>query len=170
MPNWCEGILKLRGSKKDLVDFALNVLKRYGYLDNNDYVTGASELPLNPEIDGYDLFIENKSMIENTPRYSWIYFKDSKRVFLNENLDWGFYGGENTIYVQVLDIKQAWDIDTEYLLKLAQEYHLDVKFNGFEMGMQFTREIEIVDNQVISDTTTEYDDYEWEVYDPRLGG
>lgn len=40
MPNWCKGVLKVRGKKKDLLNFLNNGIERWGYPRdaNDDYV------------------------------------------------------------------------------------------------------------------------------------
>ena len=166
MPNWCEGILKLRGKKKNLIKFVENTLIRY--IDNIEtYKT--EEIPLEASINEYGGFFVPASTKLNR---DWIYFKDSKRMFVTSYIDWDFYEEkENHIYIQQIDVKQAWNINSEYLLKIAQDYDLDIKIMAFEKGMQFTREIEIIDGKIINDIKTEYgNEYKWKVYDFRLGG
>lgn len=171
MPNWCEGVLKLRGKVKDLKKFALNGLERYWY---KSFEEGNVKIDLDAEIDEYGgIFIEKRTKVENDT-HSWVYFKDSKRMFLNKNLEWHFQEeDEEKVEYVCLDIKQAWDIEADDLLKISKEYNLDLKITAFECGMIFTRNVEIVDGQVIVDEEKKYkncDEYFWEVYDPRLGG
>lgn len=41
---------------------------------------------------------------------------------------------------------------------------------GFEMGMEFTQEVEIIDGEITIDKETTYDDYALEVPFEKLGG
>ena len=41
---------------------------------------------------------------------------------------------------------------------------------GFECGMQFVQEVEVIKGNITLDKIIGYDDYNWEAYDPRLGG
>ena len=163
MPNWCEGILKLRGNKKDLVNFVMNVLERYVYKSSSNELCSVEV--------SYDDFGELEIELNDD---SYIYFKNSRRVFLTQAVSWYFNtkrddpDGEQ--YIQLLDIKQAWDIDTDYFVKLSMLYRLDIKIDAFELGMQFTRHIEIIQGDIVRDDTQKYNNYDWEVYDPRLGG
>ena len=167
MPNWCEGVLKLRGIKKDLLSFAKNVFARHMY--GASIIDDSVEIPLDMSINKYgDVFIPLSIKDDR----DWIWFKDSKRMFPTKDIEWHLWNDDtDEEYVVELDVKQAWDIDTDYLLTLARTYNLDIKITAFELGMRFTREVEIVDNKVIRDKKTEYgDEYDWEVYDSRLGG
>lgn len=170
MPNWCEGVLKLRGKRRDLKNFALNGLERYWH---KSFEEGSVKIDLDAEINEYGgIFIEERTKVDST--YSWVYFKDSKRMFLNKNLEWHFQEeDEEEIEYVCLDIKQAWDIEAEDLLRISKEYNLDLKITAFECGMIFTRNVEIIDGQIIVDEEKKYknwDEYFWDVYDPRLGG
>ena len=171
MPNWCEGVLKLRGLKKDLLNFAFNNLERYWYDGTQN-----AQIPLIENVDytDFEITIPEHTIMEG--RHSWVYFKNSKRMFLEKDLHWWFETNLNEedkdIYTKVIDVRQAWDLDVDYLQKISQEYNLDVKITGFESGMCFIRDIEIIRGTIFKNEEKNYkwQEYEWEVYDPRLGG
>lgn len=168
MPNWCEGIMKLRGNKENLLKFALEELirvERKSFFEINHKKLFGEDF----DYTDYQLYVDNEKQD--------IWFKNSRRMFITQNIDWWFDNAfnvrEEENYIQCLDIKQAWDIDVDDLLKIAQEYNLDIKVIAFESGMQFHREILIENGKLEKNITKQYDntkEYEWEVYDPRLGG
>lgn len=167
MPNWCSGVLKVRGKKKDLLNFLNNGIERYGYSrDANDEYT---KYPLDAQIDEYgDVFCEETDSEHN----SWLHFKDSRRLFIDNNIEW-YFSSDDKEDIQVLDIKQAWDVDTNYFVKISKKYNVDFKLKCFEQGCQFVREIEVIKGNLKKDKTKEYKSYKnyaWAVYDPRLGG
>lgn len=165
MPNWCSGVLKVRGKKKNVVDFLNNEIERLGYpRDNEDNYT---KYPLDIQLDEFgDIFVEET----DDEHHSWLYFKDSRRLFIDDNIEWYFDEDEEEEEIHTLDIKQAWKLEPDYFVNLSMKYNIDFKMMGFERGSCFTQEIEVVDGELILDNVKEYEDYEWEVYDPRLGG
>lgn len=166
MPNWCEGVLKVRGKKKDLLNFINNCIERAGYPRNENYKF--THYPLNAKSEYEDeLFIN----VTDKEHNSWLYFKNARRLFIEDNVEWYFYGEDDKEQIQVLDIKQAWNLEPDYFVKISKEYNIDFKMMGFECGMCFTQEIEVVKGELILDKVNEYkEEYNWKVYDPRLGG
>lgn len=151
MPNWCEGTLKVRGTKKNLTEFVLKGLKPV------DFLGGMKELL---KFDKYgDVSSKETCWVEGTRRG----FIEGLDVYFSEFEDEG-----NEIIC--LDYKQAWGIDTEQLLDICKKYNLDMKIYAFEMGMEFNQDIEIVNGEIIKDNEIKFDDYGWECVCPRLGG
>lgn len=164
MPNWCEGVLKVRGKKKDLLNFINNEIVRYGYPRTE--TDGYSLYPLDVKFDEFgDLFIEET----DEKNHSWLYFNNSRRLFIEKNVEWHFWN-EDEDELQVLDIKQAWRIDEDYFVDISKKYNIDFKIMAFECGMCFSQEIEVIKGELTQNKENTYDDYNWEVYDPRLGG
>lgn len=162
MPNWCEGVLKLRGNKDNLIKFVF---------DNLIVIKKDGKYPLceNYDMTDFELCIDKRKQD--------VWFKDSRRLFLTGNIDWWFekplHSREEEIYIQCLDIKQAWDIDADYWMKVSQDYDLDVSLVAFEKGMCFSREILIENKELKRNVQKSYDSWKgycWDVYDPRLGG
>ena len=115
MPNWCKGVLKIRGKKENLINLIQNEIERYGFPSTTDSYT---KYPLDLKIDEYgDVFVNHTDNEHN----SWLYFKDSRRLFIEENIEWYFddYDEEE---IHVLDIKQAWRLEPEYFVELSKKY------------------------------------------------
>lgn len=155
MPNWCEGSLKIRGTKDNIKRFL------------QDGVESAN---------GEKLLIKWKCQfvkIENSESY--IYIKGTKRHFLDKGSD---YGIENYL-VRLTDgrfcisfpkFSAAWDIDAKCLADVSKEYGIDFRIFAFERGWEFNRDILILDGVIEKDFTIKYDDYVWECLCPEKGG
>ena len=130
MPNWCEGSLKVRGTKENMTRFILEGLRPVGFL-------GEEKAKL--QLDEYgDINSNETCWIENTRRG----FVKGVEVYLSE------YEDDET-FVEVFDSKFAWGISADELLKTCEKYHVDMKIHGFEMGMEFNQDIEIVDGRIL---------------------
>jgi hypothetical protein len=166
MPNWCEGTLKIRGSKENIIRFAKECItgtngwkiKSFD-LKNGGYELGKND-DFNVEIDDYELYIHNTmdTHIEGT-----------RRMFIQqENISW--YWNEVKDEVVSVDVQQAWGIDVDNLVNLSKKYNLDFKIYAFEAGMQFNQDVEVIKGEVIKNQEITFDDYQWECINPNLGG
>ncbi len=68
------------------------------------------------------------------------------------------------------DFKAAWAIDADALRAISARYDIDIKIYGFESGMKFNQDIEIVKGKIIKDDEIQFDNYQWECINPNLGG
>lgn len=146
MPNWCEGVMKLRGTKDDILRFIEGGLEG-SYKDSKIEIDEFGE-----EIDITDTH--------------WI--KGTSKVFLDEQT--AYIPEEEDPVVLTLKIRQAWNLDVTGFVEIAKEFDLDIRLFGWECGAQFSREIIIIDNNVIKDRTYHYKDWDWEVPFSYLGG
>ena len=73
----------------------------------------------------------------------------------------------NTYY---LPIKQAWGFEPDDFIYISKTYNLDLRITGFERGMGFDQEIEVINGEITLDKSTDYNDYWWECPCPTLGG
>ena len=146
MPNWCEGVMKLRGTKDDILRFL-----KEGF--EPSYKDSAIEI----DQFGEEVNIINVNYIENTQRA----FVDEQMAYIPEKED---------PVVLTLKVRQAWDFSAGDFMAISEKYDLDIRLFGWERGMGFSREILIVDNNIIKDRTYRYSDWEWEVPFSDLGG
>ena len=146
MPNWCEGTLKIRGTAKQVLAFVKTAFEAGEYMidDNNDLY----------------LFV---SLKDN----AWL--KGSKWAFCSGYIEIET-ASEDEKGVAAINFMQAWNIRTEDLLRLAKETGVDLKIYAFEQGVQFNRDIEIVDGEVIKDDVIKFDNYLWDCICPLIGG
>ena len=161
MPNWIEGVLKIRGAKEDVQNFLLNGLCKMRH--NKENMQEPIQEKLKPD-DSDFLFYNEKTC------GGWVYIENTKRGFITyiEEL----FTEMDDIHVALANAKFAWDIDVKGLTELSKEYNIDFRMYGFEMGMCFNREIEIHKGKVIRNTYIEFvaDSYNWDCIDPLQGG
>ena len=148
MPNWCEGVLKVRGVKENLLEFLTKGLQPLGVGEERT-----------PELDecGY-IKLSKRNYIKGTRR-GFVYVDDE--LWINDE------AGKPVVCVNA---KFAWGISAEELLETCKKYKVDMKIYAFECGMCFNQDIEIVDGEIVRDEEIEFDDYEWECINPTLGG
>jgi len=143
MPNWIEGTLKLRGSSENLKRFFDNAIQPPCY---TCYYDGE--------------FNEVKIMPD-----AWI--KGTSRAFVNDEC---YIYWEKAYETVCIPIRQAWCFVAEEWAEISKKYNLDVRLYGFEQGMEFCQEVEIIDGKVTMDNKIRYDDWDWECPMPRMGG
>lgn len=164
MPNWCQGIMKLRGKKKNLLKFLLNGIEIYEFENGNLKTLPGKQFKAT----------DWGEYIYSIDRSKHYHIMNTRRSFLEEDVNWYFDSTDEEDmekeYIQCLDVKQAWAFSPENFLEIAKEYDLDIRIQGFECGMCFSQIMEIVDKKITKNEEITYENYEWEAYDPRLGG
>ena len=164
MPNWCEGYLKIRGKKKDIVNFIENeivLIKQESIISEPQYID------VKMKDTGIDYsFKYNRSFKE------FLYLKGTRRFLIeSEEISLYYNGYEDEICYLVLDIKQAWGIIIQSLLvEHSKKYSLDFNIFASESGMKFEQYITIVDGKLLKDEVRKYDDFWFEAVNPNLGG
>ena len=149
MPNWIEGTLKIRGNDNDIRSFIENGLKPCAgrYENDPDHFV--------QKIGNDEYFIASGTYIDNSRR---MFVADDCKIFLFE---------DNIYY---LPIKQAWGFELDDFIYISKTYNLDLRITGFERGMGFDQEIEVINGEITLDKSTNYNDYWWECPCPTLGG
>ncbi|WP_455938974.1 hypothetical protein [Gemella morbillorum] len=164
MPNWCEGYLKIRGKKKDLINFIENeivLIKQESIISEPQYID------VKMQDDGIDCsFKYNKSFKE------FLYLKGTRRFFI-ESEEIAFYYGydEDEVCYLTLNIKQAWGIDIQSLLvEHSKKYSVDFNIFASECGMEFEQYITVVGGKLLRNEERDYTDFRFEAINPDLGG
>lgn len=146
MPNWIEGTLKLRGTSENL--------KRFFEEGLEGDVMIVSDF-------------ENKYFEVNFSEEPWV--KDSHRAFITD--DYTYWTNTNDEEnVVTMAVRQAWCFNEEDWVRVSKDFNIDVRLFGFECGMQFTEELEVIKGNLTMDDTIKYDDWDWECPMPRMGG
>ena len=170
MPNWCEGSLKVRGKPADILRFVKEGLNVY---------TDSMDAPMDK-----DLWLKIKNYgneviiffdYNNIPKYSSIYIEGTVRAFiLWESLNDIFVDVTKQIEMVPFGFKQAWGINPEEFVPIADKYDLDIRLYGIENGMGFVQDYEILDRgqNIINRAPiyASYDEYEWDCPFPWMGG
>lgn len=166
MPNWSEGVLKIRGTKEDIENFIKNGIDYtdYRYKYENGVlkeIPTPRECPI--EIDEYEISVKNTMDL---------YIKDTRRMFVNSKNINAYYSTENeeSKFIICIDIRQAWGVIAKNLQEISKKWKVDFKIFATEQGMEFCQDIEVVDGKIITDNEIKFDDFQWEAPDPRLGG
>ena len=156
MPNWCKGSLKVRGKISDLKEFVQQGLEPVSYMGD------ALEPLVFTTEDETSIFVrENKVSL-------WM--KGTHRHFCEPNYIEVYADDQETPVIMILPMKAAWSIDAEPLQELCKKFHVDMKIQGFERGMEFSQVIEIVDGEIVQDEELHYNDWNWDCPCPEMGG
>lgn len=152
MPNWCEGWVKFRGSKENLMKFI------------QAEFNGAH--PVYDE--RFDELIPN-ILVRST------FFNSLRRAYIKDNdladSNGGIYLNDNGIGVFIAKINHAWNVDRQGYPELAKKYKLDIRGKCYECLMDFAEEFEYNSNgDEVLYKVHEFEDYIWECECPTLGG
>ena len=154
MPNWIEGTLKLRGQSEDLKRFFKEGVAQSEWFDDDKH---SIEDYVQTDFDGAycEVTLKNDPWIKGTRRA----FIESEYVTWNESFA--------TIAV---DVKQAWHFDVDSFAEISKKFNLDIRLYGFECGMEFCQEIEILKGKITINREITYGDWVWECPMPNMGG
>lgn len=150
MPNWCEGWVKFRGTKANVVKMIESVFD------------GAK-----PEF--FDNFV-----VAQIPTERVIRMRSLVRAIVEvadiEHANYSIWtNNEKALFI--IKINHAWNVSRQGYSDFAKKYKLDIKGKCYESGMCFTEEFEYNSNgEELFYKVREYDDYLWECECPTLGG
>ena len=162
MPNWCEGYLKIRGKKEDIVNFVENEIR---LVKTEDIFSEPEYLEIQLIEDLYEYRFNHKKSFRE-----YLHLKNTRRFFV-ESEEISFYYYEDEVCYLTLEIKQAWCIDVqELLVEHSKNYHVDFNIYASESGMEFEQYITVVDGKLVRDEEKVYDDFNFEAINPELGG
>lgn len=163
MPNWCEGYLKIRGKKEDLINFIENEILLMNYIDADNIEEE------NIELGFYDFeyfFGYDKS------ERQYLYLKNSRKLFIeNESISFQCYELENTLHYLTLHIRRAWSaMNEKMLIEDSKKYHLDFNLYANERNMEVEEYLIVIDGKVAKKEKRSFDDFYFEAINPELGG
>lgn len=162
MPNWCEGMLKIRGKQEDVFNLLADNLQVWKTI-----IIKEPKLDMREEIDKEAIVVDKEG--ESIWVKKTAYIKGTRRNFVEPN-DINVWKGKDGNACIAVEFKAAWDVESEPYIKLSKAYNVDIKIEAFERGMEFSRYILIENGNLKEDKETEYDDYVWECVMPNLGG
>ena len=162
MPNWCEGYLKIRGKKEDIVNFVENEIS---LLKSKDIFSEPEYLEIKMIKDSYEYRFEHKNSFKE-----YLRLKNARRFFV-ESEEISFYYYEDEVCYLTLKVKQAWCIDVqELLVEHSKKYHVDFNIYASERGMEFEQYITVINGELVKNEEKEYTDFQFEAINPELGG
>ena len=162
MPNWCEGMLKIRGKQEDVFNLLADNLQVWKTIIIKE-----------PKLDMREKIDKEAIVVDKEGESIWVkktaHIKGTHRNFVEPN-DINVWKGKDGNACIAVEFKAAWDVESEPYIKLSKAYNVDIKIEAFERGMEFSRYILIENGSLKEDKETEYDDYVWECVMPNLGG
>lgn len=164
MPNWCKGILKIRGKKENIIKF---LEEGTSLLDG---LFEPKEIEPKIEINDCDeISIEN---LNKAKGIDCLYIKGTIRNFIDPVKDeiYLYNTEEEEQIICLKNFKAAWRIDADALRVVSNRYNIDIKIYAFEAGMEFNQDIEIIKGEIIKDEEITFKDYVWECIEPNIGG
>ncbi len=165
MPNWCEGTLRVRGKMSDLKWFVAETIQSTSFEWTEGIpITKTSLL----EIEEYGGATDCGFSVTGKVRDAWIV--GTTRHFVQEDYIETYSKSWDDVEILYLRIQAAWGMNAEQLLKLCADYSLDMRVYGFERGMEFNQEIEIIDGTITVNREIKFQDYRWECVCPDVGG
>ena len=170
MPNWCEGVLKVRGPIENIKRFLLEGIdyNDYQYTPhmNDNGIVSLEETAI-PREEITKEIGDNGVYITNTEE---LYIKDTRRMFVASDDIGSDIIRRDNIALIFIDVKQAWGFIANDLARISQKYGVDFRIFATESGMKFCQEIEVINGEITIDRIIPYKDFYWEAPDPRIGG
>ena len=151
MPNWCEGWVKFRGPKENLINFIQSEFNGANPVFNEEYNE------LTPNIPAKYIFLPSlrRAYVDNDAVE-----EANDCVCLNED----------GIGVFTVKINHAWSVTGQGYPEFVAKYKLDVRGKCYERVMEFAEEFEYKSNGVQTlYKVHEFEDYIWECECPTLG-
>lgn len=162
MPNWCEGMLKIRGRQENVFNLLADNLQVWKTIIVNE-----PEFDMRKELDKEAIEIDREDGTIYVEKTAWI--KGTRMNFVEPN-DINIWKGKDENACVAIKFKSAWDVDSEPYVELSKIYNVDIKIEAFERGMEFSRYILIESGNLKEDKEITYDDYVWDCVMPNLGG
>ena len=159
MPNWIEGTIKLRGNSEDLKRFFAEGIEPARDVYGRDQKTIADSIECN--------FGEYNEVIIKDE----LHIKGTRRAFIqNCCVVW-----DRAYAIVYMPIRQAWafcgdENDRNRWVEISRQFKLDIRLYGFECGMEFCQEVEIIDGEIAMSNEITYDNWAWECPMPSMGG
>lgn len=168
MPNWCEGKLKIRGKKEDILKWLTECVAVWEpSIEKGKPVKDALIFKKVPNAVSFscneyaiEIDIKADAHISGTRRNFVQKYKGE--AWLSES--------EEEDNIVVLPVQAAWVFESEPYEEMSKKYGLDFRFYGYERGMEFNQEIEVIRGETTIDREIKFKDYWWECPDPELGG
>lgn len=149
MANFATGTIKLRGR-------AENIKSALKYM-----FEAADDVTIEEDTDG--------ELIIFTSSNYYFYINGTKRAFIDGE-SFEIHLDDDFLIIELNNFTQAWRAIPNDYTKISEKFNVDIKIFTFEMGMQFTQEIEISKGKILKDIVRKYDNYRWEVPFSNFGG
>lgn len=155
MANWAKGVLKVRGSERAIANYLEDVCAYIN--EDGENIDAVVEV---------DATLYECSIKPSEPNLSnHIYLRDTKRAFIDcKEVDTYLSDYKNGQYVLELpNFIQAWSVNVNDFVRLSKKHGVDIKIFGYECGLQFTQEIEILQGEITKDERISVKNWAWDV-------
>ena len=167
MPNWCEGSLKVRGTKDAVKKFMMEALEP---LQNELAIFVAESKGVEPPKPNQVNIICDDEWEFSISANEGFYIKGTQRNFIKGEARL-YHDGEIADRILVTEnFSAAWGIESAPYVELSKKYNVDFRIYGFEKGMEFNQDIEIIHGEIVKDKVIQFDNYKWDCIFPNLGG
>jgi len=149
MPNWCTGVLKVRGKKENI----LNLLAEFAPFLDVESDDETISIQSNDKIHVFNGV--RRSLKQGGKINDEFYLHNDEFIIIFDNVDiaWGMCAEEH-----------GW-------CEMSKKYDIDFRWHGFEQGVQFHQDTEIIKGELKKDFAHKYDGhYEWDCVHPNWGG
>lgn len=162
MPNWCEGMLKIRGKQENVFNLLTDNLQVWKTVIVKD-----PKFDMREELDKEAIDIDRENEIIHVKKTAYI--KGTRRNFV-EPSDINVWKDKDGNSCVAIEFKADSDVLSEPYIELSKTYNVDIKIEVFEKSMEFSRYILVENGNLKENKETKYDDYVWECVMPNLGG
>lgn len=149
MANFAQGTIKLRG-------YAENIKSALKYM-----FSAVGDITIEEDADGETITFSTTD--------SYFYINGTRRAFI-DNDSFTICLDDDFLIIELENFQQAWAALADNYTEISGKFNVDIKIFTFEMGMEFTQEIEISKGKILKDIVRKYDNYRWEVPFSNFGG
>lgn len=167
MPNWCEGKLKVRGKKENIMKWLAECVAVW----NPDVEKGKplyDALVFKKDTNGVSLAYNDDELHVCIKQEAYI--DGTRRNFVQKYENDFLFGAKDGKDIIILPVQAAYAFMPEPYEEMSKKYSLDFRFYGYECGMEFNQEIEIINGETTINRVIKFEDYYWECPDPQIGG
>lgn len=167
MPNWCEGNLRIRGTKENIKKFLENeiVVIKKGE-DFGSYIEEKPEI-----VESEDAYVISYPGYQEK-RYGDFYIRNTKQNFIHWPDEIGILWpeDEDETIVFIKNFRAAWSFKDQGWKEHAMKYNVDFRMFGYERDGEFSQIMTVSRAGGINIETKRYSDWLWDCPFSNLGG
>ena len=183
MPNWCCGTLRAKGPEENIKNFISKEFEVCVYGGSSESIKTVGYLG---DLIDWKHIEDDPCVSVSMPDKGYLHLATPCRAFV----EWDDYaidglGWNEFVYISdykkktlksealafvMIPIKQAWGFSPDDWLEVAGKYGIDLHLFGWECGMEFDDEIEIIDGKITKAQSISVGDWLWNSINPFLGG
>jgi hypothetical protein len=131
MPNWCRGIIEIKGKSENIKRFLIDKLGK----------------------DAEQIIETEEKLILRSERY--LFFEGTVSNVIEGQIEFKFSPHEKESYFKDDAFKAAWNIEPEPYVRFSKEYDLNIFLFGVEVYGGFKQKIEIKNGKIVKELVEE---------------